>query len=427
MLAADANGVMLPPGFTSRIVATTDAVVPGPSGYVWHTDPDGGAVFVQPDGGWVYVSNQEHIPGGAGALRFDRDGNVVDGYRILDGTIINCAGGATPWGTWLSCEEVDTGKVHECDVTGAGAAVVRPALGTFAHEAVAVDPDDRRLYLTEDRPDSRIYRFTPATWSDAGAATLDAGTLEAMRVVGLDGGLGPWPIEWVVTGVDGPDRNPLTTAFQGGEGAWYDDGHVFFTTKGDGRVWDLDVAASTIGVLYDDDLARDAAGRAPLTGVDNVTVSPAGELFVAEDGGNMELVVIGEVEGRLDVAPFLRLVGHDSSEVTGPGFHPRGDRLYLSSQRGPDGGPRGMVFEISGPFTPPRSPPTTTTTSTSTSASPTTTRQAGASSGDDSSMTPAIVAATGAAAVGAAATVAAARRRAATSAGHSGEEAESDT
>lgn len=418
LLPADANGVMLPAGFTSRIVAVAGEVVPGASGHVWHTDPDGGAVFAQHDGGWVYVSNQETIPGGAGALHFAADGTVADGYRILDGTSLNCAGGPTPWGTWLSCEEVDGGQVYECDVTGAVDAVVRPALGAFAHEAAAVDPDGRRLYLTEDRPDSRIYRFTPTTWSFDGDGTLDAGTLEAMRVVGLDGGAGPWPVEWVASPVDAPDRNPETTAFNGGEGAWYDDGHVFLTTKGDGRVWDLDVAASTIEVLYDDDLARDAEGRAPLTGVDNVTVSPGGEVFVAEDGGNMELVVIGDVGGRLEVASFLRIVGHDLSEVTGPGFHPAGDRLYVSSQRGPNGGARGVTYEITGPFTAPRAPATTSTT-TITAPTPATTEAAAATSdppqaprgqvSDDDRTAPAIVAATGVAAVSVAATVAARR------------------
>jgi secreted PhoX family phosphatase len=96
-------------------------------------------------------------------------------------------------------------------------------------------------------------------------------------------------------------------------------------------VWDLDVAAQTQLPLYD---AAAHGESAPLTGVDNVVVSRGGEIFVAEDGGNLEVVVITT---DAVVAPVLRLVGHDASEVCGPAFSPDGRRMYFSSQRGTDG------------------------------------------------------------------------------------------
>ena len=151
-----------------------------------------------------------------------------------------------------------------------------------------------------------------------------------------------------------PAANPLlpqsqnrldgTAVFSGGEGIWYDDGHVYFTNKGDNRVWDLDVRAQTLRLLYD---AKAIGPKAPLTGVDNVVVSRSGDIFVAEDGGNLEVVMI--TPDRV-VAPVVRLIGHSKSEITGPAFSPDGSRLYFSSQRGPDVTGVGITFEVRGPF-----------------------------------------------------------------------------
>lgn len=356
----DENGLLLPEGFTSRVVATAGEPV-GDSDHRWHVFPDGAATFEDGEGGWFYVCNSEVFApegaGGAGAIHFDADGEIVDAYRVLEGTTANCAGGPTPWGTWLSCEErLDgRGQVWEVDPTGERPGEVRPALGRWAHEAVAVDPDGEALYLTEDNPGGKLYRFTPDAYPD-----LSAGRLEAARVA-QDG-----TVTWVAVadpeGDPGPTRDqvPEATTFPGNEGIWYHDGTIVFTSKGDNRVHAIDLAAQRYTRLWD------GTSTDPLSGVDNVVVAAAsGDVFVAEDGGNMEVVLITP-EG--EVVPFARVVepGHEGSEVTGPAFSPDGTRLYFSSQRGPTPGTLteiagdlgvqgdtrngGVTWEVTGPF-----------------------------------------------------------------------------
>ncbi|MEU4683310.1 alkaline phosphatase PhoX [Streptomyces xinghaiensis] len=339
--AADANGIRLPAGFSSAVIARSGRKVSGTS-YTWHNAPDGGACYA--DGsGWIYVSNSEINPsGGAGAVRFSSSGSITGAYRILSGTRQNCAGGTTPWNTWLSCEEVDRGCVYETDPWGVEQAVRRDAMGRFKHEAAAADPVRKVVYLTEDVSDSCFYRFRPTTWGD-----LSSGTLEVLRMgPGTSG-----PVTWATvpdpSGASAATRDQVSGAkrFNGGEGCHYADGTCWFTTKGDNRVWQYDAAAETIALAYDDSLV---SGGAPLTGVDNVTRTASGDLYVAEDGGNMEICVITPDNV---VAPFLRVDGQSSSEITGPAFSPDGSRLYFSSQRGTSGrSSGGITYEITGPF-----------------------------------------------------------------------------
>jgi uncharacterized protein len=330
--APDANGVRLPAGFTSRVVATSGRPV-GMTGYTWHAAPDGGACFALDDGGWVYVSNSEvRTTGGAGMLRFDARGNVRDAGRILSNTNRNCAGGPTPWGTWLSCEETDLGQVFECDPLGRTPARLRPGLGRFNHEAAAVDPHGHAVYLTEDKADGGLYRFVPTNWPDLGDGSLEV--LTAGATTDLQWQPVPDP-----TATTGPIRRqvPGIVRFNRGEGAWFDRGVLYLATTGDNRIWTYRPATNTLDVLYDYSTSTNPI----LTGVDNVTVSRTGDVYVAEDGGDLQLVVLSR---NAEPEPFLQIVGHPGSEIAGPAFSPDGTRLYVSSQR------PGVTYEIRGPF-----------------------------------------------------------------------------
>lgn len=335
--APDANGIRLPEGFSSKLIARAGEQVEG-TDHVFHSSPDGAAVFPAPDGGWVYVSNSESTPGGAGALRFDSSGRITGARNILDGTSYNCSGGATPWGTWLSCEEVPYGSVWECDPFGHRKAVERRAMGLFKHEAAAVDPVTKRVFMTEDLADGRLYRFTPERWGDLSAGKLELATVHGARV------------SW--TEVPDPLGRKQETRFQvegstpfmRAEGIYRSGRTIYISTTADSRMHAYDIDSERIRVIYDGREVSDP----PLIAQDQITASPAGELFVAEDNGRPEQAV-STIDPPGTVKRFLTISGriHDGSELSGLAFAPGGKRLYFSSQRAYGSG---AVYEVRGPF-----------------------------------------------------------------------------
>jgi secreted PhoX family phosphatase len=341
----DENGVRLPEGFRSRLVARGEQRVPG-TDYRWHMASDGMATFPEEGGGFVLVSNAEHFEGGASAIRIGPDGEVRDAYSILSGTSQNCSGGGTPWGTWLSCEEVESGRVWECDPAGRKRAVAHDAMGIFKHEAAAVDARERRVYLTEDLVDGGLYRYTPERWPD-----LSRGLLEIARV-GRGGA-----VEWVEVPDPSAARErtrrqvPDSTGFMRGEGLWLDGRTLYVSTTADHRVHAYDIERRRIRVVYD----GLASASAPLLRVDQLTGSRAGEVFVCEDIATEE-IDIGLIGRDGSVSKFLSVTGpdHRGSELTGVTFDPSGSRMYFASQRAfPESdtlpGP-GAIYEVTGPF-----------------------------------------------------------------------------
>ncbi len=391
------DSILIPSDFEIRRVAisglTASTSIPLPSigviNYPWHTFPDGGAVFDLDDGGWIYVSNSETtLTGGCGALRFDQDGQIIDSYPILRNTRRNCAGGPTPWQTWLSCEEVSDGRVYECDPLGTpSTARELPALGIFNHEAVAVDLKTQTIYLTEDAGDGRLYRFRSSGMATSinGRPGLDMqnGTLEVLEIEGFEAGAYQEDftdartvkrVHWVpaqspdrpqsevrseiqnATGIGAPG-----TAFKGGEGIWIQElsedqqptvsgatnplrAVVYFACKGDNRVYALDVDNDLIEVVFDNEQLM--APDIPFDDVDNITISPMGDVIVAEDGDAMRLMVMNPS----GPSKILLQVPGGGSELTGPAFTGNGKFLYFSSQRGGAAGPGlsglGITYEL---------------------------------------------------------------------------------
>jgi secreted PhoX family phosphatase len=342
--ARDEFGLRLPPGFKGRLLARGEEPVEG-TNYTWHEASDGSATFPAAGGGWILVSNSETLEGGASAIRFGAEGQVEDAYRVLSGTSQNCSGGSTPWGSWLSCEEVEDGLVWECDPAGRPPAVAHRAMGVFKHEAAAVDPAGRSVYLTEDLIDGGFYRFTPRRWPD-----LSEGLLE-IAIVARDG-----QTRWAAVPDPGARRLPTrrqvpgSAIFKRGEGLWRDGGTVYVATTADHRVHAYDIRAERFEVIYDGLASRSA----PLLRMDQLTASPAGEVFVCEDIATDE-IDIGVIDRRGRISRFLSATGaqHQGSELTGVAFDPSGSRMYFASQRafGSDEAPGpGAVYEVTGPF-----------------------------------------------------------------------------
>lgn len=246
----------------------------------------------------------------------------------------------------MSCEEVEEGRVWECDPSGRRRAAPHPAMGIFKHEAAAVDERGRRVYLTEDLVDGGLYRYTPTRWPD-----LSAGVLEIARVA--RGGRVDWlKVPDPLARRERTRRQVRGSArFKRGEGIWLDDEVLYVATTADHRVHAYDIRRERIDVIYDGLASRSA----PLLRVDQLTGSSAGEVFVCEDIATDE-IKMGVITPDRKVSKFLSITGgkHRGSEITGVTFDPSGSRMFFASQRAfatsdLEPGP-GAIFEIAGPF-----------------------------------------------------------------------------
>lgn len=308
--------------------------------------------------------------GGTTTLIYDtREQRLERHFLSLTGTIRNCAGGPTPWGSWVTCEEaVDRagrGSISEdhgfaFEVPSGAAGLVAPvplrAMGRFYHEAIAVDRASGVVYETEDRGDSLFYRFIP----DQPGALAGGGRLQALRILGMDGantsnrGSSRIPVGerlevgWVnIDNVDSPgddlrDQGASKGAarFSRGEGIWAGPDAIFFAaTSGGvnqaGQIWRYrpssaegtsDEAADRGSI----ELFVEPNDTEVLENADNLTVAPWGDVIICEDGpgGNF-------LRGVTPVGDLYTLARNamNGSEFAGVTFSPDGTTLFVNIQR----------------------------------------------------------------------------------------------
>jgi uncharacterized protein len=314
--------------------------------------------------------------GGTTNLVFDPDaGEFLDNYASLSGTIRNCAGGPTPRGTWLTCEETTEivsgtrhGYVFEVPSDGRSNAEPIIGMGRFSHEANATDPATGIVYLTEDSGNSALYRYVPSDPDNLAAG----GVLQAMVLDGTTDTL-PWATgqsaaaSWVL--IDSPDFGPGepspgqqarakgSARISRGEGCWYGNGVIYVistdgATTRQGQVFAYDPVGSTFTCVF----ASPAANV--LNNPDNVTVSPRGGLVLCEDGSGREflhgLTPDGEIfpfaENNIVLPPeFQQSKGYSGdfrgSEWAGATFEPKNGNWLFANIQSP-----GVTFAITGPW-----------------------------------------------------------------------------
>ncbi|RBM19528.1 alkaline phosphatase PhoX [Streptomyces sp. PT12] len=420
-LLADPEGLIsLPDGFAYRVLTraghtTLTTGEPTPSHH------DGAGAFEGPEGSVLLVVNHElggprsdwrhPVPlaeglvydpaasGGCTVVRIPPGGGPVTEWVGIAGTSTNCAGGTTPWGTWLTCEETadragengmtaDHGYVFEVDPHDLAAGRdPRPikALGRFEHEAVVVDPAQGHLYLTEDAsdPNGLFYRWTPPPGFVHGHGALrglpgDAGTLQALRCADADGRFvddlsraTETGTVYDVTWVDVPERDAGDAAIreQFGEGRvtrgrklegmwWGDEGAYVVSSYArdespgdphDGQVWLYDPKRRTFTLKVLLGTGADPLAPGRTDGPDNITVSPHGGLVVAEDGEGHQQLFVADEEGR--TFPLARNEVNLGTrerpaygEFVGVTFSPDGTTLYAAIQD------PGILLSITGPW-----------------------------------------------------------------------------
>jgi secreted PhoX family phosphatase len=318
------------------------------------------------------------LPGGTTTVVYDLESRkVIRQFLSLAGTSTNCAGGQTPWGSWLTCEECEDtpdtvnvtrehGYVFEvpANATGLVDPVPLKAMGRFDHEAVCIEPRSGDVYLTEDKEDGLFYRFIP----NVPGKLIEGGKLQALVIKGAAGAdtsnnterfwaVGDWrETEWVdLDEVESPNadlrrrgRASGAAIFNGGEGIHWGAGELYFTAKSGGpmkRGQILRYVPSADGPTGRVQLFLESANEKIWNMGDNLVVAPWGHLIVCEDNYSAEIrnhLKGVTPEGR--VYTIARNVFRGNSEFAGCCFSPDASVLFVNIQF------PGITVAITGPW-----------------------------------------------------------------------------
>ena len=356
-------GLKLSQGLQARIIGKTSHPVKYYNGTESvekvHDQPDAGACFPQEDGGWIYVSNSEigkdtEATGGVGAFRFDRNGNLLDYRMVLKNTRMNCGGGITPWGTWLSGEEFEgnvnnpnrlPGGIWEVDPTGMKTPhkTVIGENGGRKFESAACDDRkmiDLKCFATIDSSTGELRRFTPnATILENAIYTNDysevlhhKGTLDYLILEGEG--------EFHWTQDLSKAQANANALFPGAEGIDVHDGTLYFVSKRKKKMFILDLDANTFEELPT--MSGTFKGQpdqiAHIIGDDPNQNS---FLYFLEDGGD-ECGIFARDMKENKFFTILEKIANDSEgeETTGLAFCDNHKRLMFALQE------TGNIYEV---------------------------------------------------------------------------------
>lgn len=331
---------------------------------------------VKPDRAYDLDAEGRPLPGGTTTLVYDlKSRRVTRQYASLTGTAVNCAGGITPWGSWLSCEETllkagegvrrDHGWVFEVPATAKGLVDPVPlkGLGRFKHEAACVDPATGVVYLTEDTAESLFYRFLPSRPGElAAGGRLQAlgfadGLADSRNWASRDLEVGAWKTaRWIdIDGVENPDNDLSKRGhaagaclFARGEGLFFGKGELYFTCTSGGAAKLGQIVRHRPGATPDQpgetQLFLESTDDKVMDYGDNLIVAPNGHLVICEDRYSDEINHLKGVTPEGKVYTLGRNVFRENAELAGACFSPDGSTLFLNVYW------PGITLAITGPW-----------------------------------------------------------------------------